>query len=84
VHALRCGADSSVSTWQDFDHVKGVVLHHPQHAVDLDRVGQVVGEEHQQSEAEEQQPDRDADGEPGELVDPFSPGDADPNSTAAL
>jgi hypothetical protein len=56
------------------DHRERVALDHPHDVVHLQRVGEVVGEEHQQRQAEEQQPNRDRHGEPGERVDPLPGG----------
>ena len=47
------------------DHRDGVALHHVHDRIDLDGVHEVVGEEHQQAQADEQQHDRAAHREPG-------------------
>ena len=59
------------------DHRQGVALNRFHDRVDLDGVQQVVGEEHQQAQAGEQQHDRAADREPGEGGGPVAGGDAD-------
>jgi hypothetical protein len=59
------------------EHPSGVVDDALVDRVDLDRVHQVVGEEHDHTQAGEQQQDRAADRQPGELLGPLARGQPD-------
>ena len=59
------------------DHLDGVALHHVHDRIDLDGVHEVVGEEHQQAQADEEQHDRAAHREPGETGGAIAAGHAD-------
>jgi hypothetical protein len=57
------------------DHRQGVALHRFHDRVDLDRLREVISEEHQQAQAGEQQDDGAADGEPGNPAGRWADGD---------
>jgi hypothetical protein len=56
---------------------QGGALDDPHDVVDLQRVRQVIGEEHQQGETDKEQHDGDGDRESGELVAALAPGHPD-------